>query len=64
VAINNNTSATNVSVFISGASPCSMTPYVTSSSDSLASKTAVSVSGSRFTFSLGGQSVTTFVGKP
>jgi glucuronoarabinoxylan endo-1,4-beta-xylanase len=64
VAVNNNTSATNVSLFITGAAPCSMTPYVTSSSDSLASKTAVTVSGSRFTFSLGSQSVTTFVGKP
>jgi glucuronoarabinoxylan endo-1,4-beta-xylanase len=64
VAVNKNTSATNLSVFISGAAPCSMTPYVTSSSDSLASKSAVTVSGARFTFSLGGQSVTTFVGKP
>jgi glucuronoarabinoxylan endo-1,4-beta-xylanase len=64
VAANNNTNATNLSVFISGAAPCSMTPWVTSSSDSLASKSAVSVSGSRFTFSLGAQSVTTFVGKP
>jgi glucuronoarabinoxylan endo-1,4-beta-xylanase len=53
VAANNNPSATNLSVFISGAAPCSMTPWVTSSSDSLASKTALSVSGSRFTFSLG-----------
>ena len=30
----NNTSAANLSVFITGAAPCSMTPYVTSSSDS------------------------------
>jgi glucuronoarabinoxylan endo-1,4-beta-xylanase len=64
VAANNNTSATDLSVFISGAVPCSMTPWVTSSADSLASKPAVSVSGSRFTFSLGAQSVTTFVGTP
>ena len=64
VAANNNTSATSVSVFVSGAAPCSVTPWVTSSADSLASKTAVAVSGSRFTFSLGAQSVTTFVGKP
>jgi glucuronoarabinoxylan endo-1,4-beta-xylanase len=64
VAVNNNTSAANLSVFITGAAPCSMAPWVTSSSDSLASKTAVTVSGSRFTFSLGAQSVTTFVGKP
>ena len=64
VAINSNTSSTNLSVYISGAAPCSMTPWVTSSSDSLASKSSVTVSGSRFTFSLGAQSVTTFVGKP
>jgi glucuronoarabinoxylan endo-1,4-beta-xylanase len=64
VAANKNTSATNVSLFITGAAPCSMTPYVTSSSDNLASKSAVAVSGSRFAFSLGAQSVTTFVGKP
>jgi glucuronoarabinoxylan endo-1,4-beta-xylanase len=64
VAINNNTSATNLSVFLSGAAPCSMTPWVTSSSDSLASKSTVTVSGARFTFSLGAQSVTSFVGTP
>jgi glucuronoarabinoxylan endo-1,4-beta-xylanase len=64
VAANTNSSAASLSVFISGAAPCSVTPWVTSSTDSLASKTAVSVSGSRFTFSLGAQSVTTFVGKP
>ncbi|MGE5786459.1 MAG: glycoside hydrolase [Myxococcales bacterium] len=64
VAVNTNTSAANLSVFITGAAPCSMTPYVTSSSDSLASKASVTVSGSRFTFSVGAQSVTTFVGKP
>jgi glucuronoarabinoxylan endo-1,4-beta-xylanase len=64
VAANTNTSASSVSVFISGAAPCSVTPWVTSSTDSLASKTAVSVTGARFTYSLAGQSVTTFVGKP
>jgi glucuronoarabinoxylan endo-1,4-beta-xylanase len=64
VAANTNSSASSVSVFISGAAPCSVTPYVTSSSDSLASKTALSVSGARFTYSLAAQSVTTFVGKP
>jgi len=64
VAANTNTSASSVSVFISGAAPCSVTPYVTSSTDSLASKTALSVTGARFTYSLAAQSVTTFVGKP
>ena len=64
VAANNNTSAMDLSVFISGVAPCSMTPWVTSSADSLASKSPVSVSGSRFTFALGAQSVTTLVGTP
>ncbi|HZL18240.1 MAG TPA: 1,4-beta-xylanase, partial [Polyangia bacterium] len=64
VAINNNTSATPISFFISGGAPCSLTPWVTSSSDSLASKTAVSVSSSRASFTLGAQSVTTLVGTP
>jgi glucuronoarabinoxylan endo-1,4-beta-xylanase len=63
VAVNNNTSATNVSLFISGAAPCSMTPWVTSASDSLTAKSAVAVSNSRLTASLAAQSVTTFVGK-
>lgn len=64
VAINNGTSGTSIPVFISGASPCSLTPWVTSSTDSLASKTPVSAVGSRFSLSLGAQSVTTFVGDP
>jgi glucuronoarabinoxylan endo-1,4-beta-xylanase len=64
VAINNNTTSTPISFFVSGAAPCSLTPWVTSSTDSLASKTAVSVSGSRVSFTLGAQSVTTLVGKP
>ncbi|HXU64948.1 MAG TPA: cellulose binding domain-containing protein [Polyangia bacterium] len=64
VAINNNSGATPLSLFVSGAAPCALTPWVTSSSDSLASKSAVSVSGSRVTFTLPAQSVTTLVGKP
>jgi glucuronoarabinoxylan endo-1,4-beta-xylanase len=64
VAINTGTSAANVSLFITGAAPCKMTPYVTSASDDLAAKTAIDVSASRFTAALAGQSVTTFVGKP
>jgi glucuronoarabinoxylan endo-1,4-beta-xylanase len=64
VAINNNTSSTPLSVFVSGAAPCSFTPWVTSSSDSLASQTPVTVSKSRFTTTLAAQSVTTFVGTP
>jgi glucuronoarabinoxylan endo-1,4-beta-xylanase len=64
VAVNSSNSAASLSVFMSGAAPCSVTPWVTSAADSLASKTAVVVTNSRFTFSLGAQSVTTFVGKP
>lgn len=64
VAINTGTSTANVSLFVSGAAPCKMTPYVTSASEDLAAKTAIDVSASRFAAQLAGQSVTTFVGKP
>lgn len=64
VAANTNASSTNLSVFITGSAPCTMSPYVTSASDNLESKTAVTVNESRFTFSLAAQSVSTFVGKP
>ncbi len=64
VAINGGTSAVALPLFISGSAPCSVTPWVTSSSDNLASKTAVAVSGSRLAPMLAAQSVTTFVGKP
>jgi glucuronoarabinoxylan endo-1,4-beta-xylanase len=63
VAINNNASSTPVSVFVSGAAPCAMTPYVTDATRSLGVQAVVSVSGSRFSFTLPAQSVTTFVGK-
>ena len=52
VAINTGSSAANVSLFITGAAPCSMTPYLTSANDNLAAQTAITVSGSRFTASL------------
>jgi O-glycosyl hydrolase len=64
VAINNNTSATPVSLFVSGAAPCTVTPWVTSATDSIVSKTPITVTGARFTASLEAKSVTTFVGKP
>jgi glucuronoarabinoxylan endo-1,4-beta-xylanase len=64
VAINSNTSATPLSLYISGAVPCSMTPWVTSASDNLASKSAITVSNARFSATLDPQSVTSFVGKP
>jgi glucuronoarabinoxylan endo-1,4-beta-xylanase len=64
VAINTNTSATPLSLFVSGVVPCSITPWVTSAADNLASKSAITVSNARFSATLDAQSVTSFVGKP
>ncbi|HET7539154.1 MAG TPA: glycoside hydrolase family 30 beta sandwich domain-containing protein [Polyangiaceae bacterium] len=64
VAINKTTATASVPITISGGTaPASMTPWVTSSSDDLASKTAVAVTNGTFTASLGASTVTTFVGK-
>jgi glucuronoarabinoxylan endo-1,4-beta-xylanase len=65
VAINKDTSQITVPISIAGGTttPTSMTPWVTSSSDNLASKTAVTVSGGSFTATLAASTVTTFVGK-
>jgi len=64
VAINSNTSDTPVSVYVSGSVPCTITPWVTSAADNLASKAPITVSNARFTATLAAQSVTTFVGTP
>jgi glucuronoarabinoxylan endo-1,4-beta-xylanase len=64
VAINAGSSAVALPLFLSGGAPCAMTPWVTSVSDNLVSKAAVSVSGSRLAPTLAAQSVTTLVGKP
>jgi glucuronoarabinoxylan endo-1,4-beta-xylanase len=64
VAVNNNTAATPISLYISGVVPCSITPWVTSATDNLASKTPITVSNARFSATLDAQSVTSFVGKP
>ncbi|HVT07703.1 MAG TPA: glycoside hydrolase family 30 beta sandwich domain-containing protein [Polyangia bacterium] len=64
VAINSNTSDTPVSLYVSGSVPCTITPWVTSAADSLASKSPITVSNARFSATLAGQSVTTFVGTP
>lgn len=64
VAINNNNSATPLSVFLSGAAPCTVTPWVTSATDNLAGKSPIPITDARFTATLGARSVTTFVGKP
>ena len=64
VAINSGTSTVSVPITISGGTaPASITPWLTDASNNLVSKTAVTVSGGSFTASLGGPSVTTFVGK-
>jgi len=64
VAINTNNSSTPISLYVSGVVPCMMTPWVTSATDNLASKTPITVSNARFSATLDAQSVTTFVGKP
>lgn len=64
VAINKNTSATPVSVFVSGAAPCEVTPWVTSDADSLAAREPITLTEARFATSLEAGSVTTFVGTP
>jgi glucuronoarabinoxylan endo-1,4-beta-xylanase len=64
VAINNNSGSTPISFYLAGMAPCSLTPWVTDASNDLASKSAITISGGRFSTTLGGQSVTTFVGKP
>ncbi len=65
IVVVNGGGAANVSFFVAGnAWPASVTPYVTTSSSKLAAGTPISVSGGRFSASLAGQSVTTFVGKP
>jgi glucuronoarabinoxylan endo-1,4-beta-xylanase len=65
VAINKSTATVSVPIAIAGGpAPASMTPWVTSSADNLASKTAVAVSDGIFTAALGSKTVTTFVGKP
>jgi glucuronoarabinoxylan endo-1,4-beta-xylanase len=64
VAINKNASPVNVPIAIAGGTaPASLTPNVTSATDNLAAKTAVTVSGGSFTAMLAATTVTTFVGK-
>ena len=54
--------APHIDFNISGATLTSVTPYQTSASNQLAQLGAVSVSNNTFTYSLPGQSITTFVG--
>ena len=64
VAINNNTAATPLSLYISGVVPCSFTPWVTSATENLTSQSPITVSNARFSVTLEAQSVTSFVGTP
>ena len=65
VAINKGSAAVAVPITIAGGTgaPTTLTPYVTSASDNIATKTAVSVTGGVFTAALDSTTVTTFVGK-
>jgi glucuronoarabinoxylan endo-1,4-beta-xylanase len=60
VAINTNTSDTAIQFFVPG-SHSSATPWVTSANDDLAPKSAISISGKRFSAMLAAQSVTSVV---
>ncbi|MGA2652882.1 MAG: cellulose binding domain-containing protein [Terracidiphilus sp.] len=62
VAVNANSGSSDISFPITGATLTSVTPYQTSASNQLAELSAVSVSNDTFTYSLPGQSITTFVG--
>ncbi len=64
VAINANTSSTNLPLYVSGAPPCTLIPWETSASKNLVAGSGVTVANSRVSLALTGQSVTTFVGEP
>jgi glucuronoarabinoxylan endo-1,4-beta-xylanase len=64
VAINKNSASTNLPLYISGSAPCALIPWETSASNNLVPGSSVSVSNSRVSLPLAGQSVTTFVGMP
>lgn len=61
VAVNENTSDSTVSFSLSGATPTSVTPYVTSATLNLSPQTPTPVSGGSFSYALLAQSITTFV---
>jgi glucuronoarabinoxylan endo-1,4-beta-xylanase len=64
VAINTNTSSTNLPLYISGSPPCTLIPWETSANKNLVAGSGVTVANSRVSLALTGQSVTTFVGMP
>jgi glucuronoarabinoxylan endo-1,4-beta-xylanase len=61
VAINMGTSAVSQPFTIQNQSITSLTPYLTTSTATVAQQNAVSVSGNQFTYTLPAQSITTFV---
>jgi glucuronoarabinoxylan endo-1,4-beta-xylanase len=62
VAMNAGTSDVNASFFVGGTAwPDDVTPWVTSASDDLASKTSVALAGARFTATVSAMSAVTFV---
>jgi glucuronoarabinoxylan endo-1,4-beta-xylanase len=64
VAIDSTSASATIPITLAGGTaPASLTPWVTSATDNLVSKAAVSVSGNTFTATLAGKTVTTFVGK-
>lgn len=64
VVVNKGSVSVTVPITLSGVTtPASVTPWVTSMSDNLASKTAITVGGGKFTATLASKTVTTFVGK-
>ena len=64
VAINKGDAATSFMINVSGGTaPATLTPWVTSATDNLASKSAVPVTDGAFTAELGAKTVTTYVGK-
>ena len=64
VAINSNTSSTNLPLYVSGSPPCKLIPWETSASRNLVQASGVTVANGRVSLTLKGQSVTTFVGMP
>jgi glucuronoarabinoxylan endo-1,4-beta-xylanase len=62
VLINNTTAAVTQRVNLRGIAASSVTPWITSPSQSLQQQSAVAVSGGAFTYNIPAQSVVTFVG--
>lgn len=61
VAINTNVTADSIAFTIQSQAVSSVTPYETTETAMVAAQPAVTVSGNQFTYSLPGQSITTFV---